>query len=46
MSFRNFFKSKDSKQADILTLQQDIAKYDEMIQQYDVLLQFITVYHG
>lgn len=31
LSLRNFFKSKDSKQADILKIQEEIKKYDEQI---------------
>lgn len=45
-SFKNFFKSKDSKEKSKLTLKADIEASNHMIDDYRKLIGFITIHHG
>lgn len=45
-TLKSFFKSKSSKESDILTLQSAIEQSIKDIEEYKKLVNFLTVYHG
>jgi hypothetical protein len=45
-SIKNFFKSKSSKENDIVNLQAAIEVANKDIEDYSKLINFLTVYHG
>lgn len=45
-TLKSFFKSKDSKEKDILNLQAAIEQANVDIEEYRKLMNFITVYQG
>ena len=45
-TLKSFWKSKESKQQDILSLQSRIEQANIDIEEYQKLQNFITVYHG
>merc|ERR1712160_112428 len=45
-SFKNFFKSKNSKDQSKLTLKADIEAANHTIEDYRKLVNFITIQHG
>lgn len=45
-TLKSFFKSKSSKDAEVINLQQNIELAEKDIEEYSKLVNFITIYHG
>lgn len=45
-SIKNFFKSKTTKENDMVNLQSNIELYNKDLEDYSKLVTFLTIYHG